>query len=124
MHRPPQDDEMINVKIFIRLIKDQYDISEKKRAVTEATALICILKPQIKVGQTQIIVIKLRYNVCLQIGNALDSIILHPTEHYVVMPPALGSATLIDIISHLELLQTPPDYMPRQQNCGQKSYSI
>lgn len=36
--------EMIDIKIFIRLIGDQYDTSEKKRAVTEATALICTLK--------------------------------------------------------------------------------
>ena len=44
MLRPPQGDEMIDVRIFIRLIRDYYNTSEKKRAVTEATALICTLK--------------------------------------------------------------------------------
>lgn len=43
MLRPPQGDEMMDVRIFIRLIGD-YNTSEKKRAVAEATALICTLK--------------------------------------------------------------------------------
>ena len=44
MLRPPQGNEMIDVRIFISLIGDYYNTSEKKRAVAEATALICTLK--------------------------------------------------------------------------------